>query len=530
VLTELHIEDLGVIARLDLTLGSGLTAVTGETGAGKTMLVEALELLVGGRADASIVRPGATEARVDGRFVAGDTELVLTRVVPAEGRSRAYVDGRPSTVGALAEAAAGLVDLHGQHDHQSLLSGPTQRAALDAFGDVDTAPLRAARARLTVIEAELAALGGAARERAREIDLLRFQVDELAAAQLDDVDEEARLQAAEEVLADAVGHREAGASVHEALAADGGARDAVAAALSALTVRLPFRSVADRLAALLAELDDVIVELRDAAEGIEEDPEQLAAVRARRQQLRDLCRKYGDDLDEVLAYQQDAATRLAELQVHEERATVIDAEHRDAVAAERKAAVKVGRQRRAAAVPLGEAVTARLRELAMPHATVTVEVDDDPAGEHVQFVLAANPGSPALPVAKAASGGELARTMLALRLVLTAPGETARTLVFDEVDAGIGGTAASAVGQALAEVGRTHQVLVVTHLAQVAAQATTHVAVEKRTDGTTTTASASIVGGDERITELARMLSGDEGGDAARRHAVELLGGRRPSR
>jgi DNA repair protein RecN (Recombination protein N) len=527
MLTELHIEDLGVIARLDLAFGSGMTAVTGETGAGKTMLVEALELLVGGRADSTIVRPGATEARVDGRFVTGDTELVLSRVVPADGRSRAYVDGRPSTVGALAEAAAGLVDLHGQHDHQSLLAGPTQRAALDAYGDVDTGPLRAARGRLTVIEAELAALGGAARERAREIDLLRFQVGELAGAAITDVDEEARLQQVEDVLADAAGHREAGAAVHDALADDGGARDAVAAALSALTVRMPFRSVADRLAALLAELDDVIGELRDVAEGIEEDPEQLAAVRGRRQQLRDLCRKYGDDLAEVAAYEQEAATRLAELEGHEERATVIDAEHRDAVAAERKAAAKVGRQRRNAAEPLAAAVTDRLRDLAMPHASVTVEIaPDDPAGEHVQFLLAANPGSPALPVAKAASGGELARTMLALRLVLTAPGEEARTLVFDEVDAGIGGTAATAVGHALAEVGRTHQVFVVTHLAQVAAQATTQVAVTKHTDGSSTTATAAVVTGEARVAELARMLSGEEGGDAARRHAVELLAGR----
>src|SRR5687768_1096194 len=189
MLTELHIEDLGVIARLDLTFGPGMTAVTGETGAGKTMLVEALELLVGGRADATIVRPGAAEARVDGRFVTGDDEVVLSRVVPADGRSRAYVTGRPSTVGALAEAAAGLVDLHGQHEHQSLLAGPTQRAALDNFGGVDIVPLRDARARVTVLDAELAALGGAARERAREIDLLRYQVAELVAAQLDDVDE-----------------------------------------------------------------------------------------------------------------------------------------------------------------------------------------------------------------------------------------------------------------------------------------------------------------------------------------------------
>jgi DNA repair protein RecN (Recombination protein N) len=184
MLTELHIEDLGVIERLDLALGAGMTAVTGETGAGKTMLVGALELLVGGRADASVVRPGAAEARVDGRFVVGDREVVLTRVVPAEGRSRAYVDGRPATVAALAEAASGLVDLHGQHDHQSLLAPATQRAALDVYGDVDTSALREARARLAVLQAELAALGGSARERAREIDLLRFQVAELDAAGL----------------------------------------------------------------------------------------------------------------------------------------------------------------------------------------------------------------------------------------------------------------------------------------------------------------------------------------------------------
>ena len=164
MLTELHIESLGVIERLDLTLGPGMTAVTGETGAGKTMLVEALELLVGGRAEATIVRPGAIEARIDGRFVAGDIELVLTRVVPAEGRSRAYIDGRPATVGALAEAAAGLVDLHGQHDHQSLLAGPTQRQALDRFGSIELGPLRAARTRLTELDAELVALGG---DRAR---------------------------------------------------------------------------------------------------------------------------------------------------------------------------------------------------------------------------------------------------------------------------------------------------------------------------------------------------------------------------
>jgi DNA repair protein RecN (Recombination protein N) len=532
MLTELHIENLGVIERLDLVLGPGMTAVTGETGAGKTMLVEAVELLVGGRADVTVVRPGAREARVDGRFVHGDDELVLTRVVPGEGRSRAYIDGRPSTVAGLHEATAGLVDLHGQHEHQSLLAGPTQRAALDGFGDVDVAPLRAARARLTVLDAELATLGGAARERAREINLLRYQVAELDAAALDDPDEEARLAEREDALADAAGHREAGAAVHEALAADGGARDGLADALSTLRGRAPFREPADRLAALLAEVDDVVGALRDITEGIDEDPEQLAAVRQRRQLLRDLCRKYGDDVAEVLRYHDTAADRLAELEDHDRRAGVIDAERAGAAAAESDAAGVVGAARRAAAPRLGEAVTDRLRVLAMPHATVTVVVDDDdPAGEHVQFELTANPGAPGLALARVASGGELARSMLALRLVASADDETSceepRTLVFDEVDAGIGGAAATAVGAALAEVGRRHQVLVVTHLAQVAAQATTQIAVVKSVAGGVTTATAAAVEGEARVAELARMLSGEEGGEAAHRHAGELLKSRR---
>ena len=281
MLSELHVEHLGVIERLDLVFGPGLTAVTGETGAGKTMLVEALELLVGGRADASIVRPGAPEVRIDGRFVelvghGGTDELVLSRVVPAEGRSRAYVDGRPSTVAALAEVAAPIVDLHGQHAHQSLLAPATQRAALDQFGGVDLAPLRAARARLTELDAELAALGGDLRSRAREIDLLRFQVDELVAAGLDDPDEERRLEALEDQLADAVGHRTAGAAAHAALTEDGGGRDALAAAVGALAGRSPYGAVEDRVRSLLAELDDLVSDLGRIRDGIEEDPQQLA--------------------------------------------------------------------------------------------------------------------------------------------------------------------------------------------------------------------------------------------------------------
>lgn len=530
MLSELHIENLGVIERVELRLGPGMTAVTGETGAGKTMLVEALELLVGGRADPTIVRPGATEARVDGRFERGDDEVVLSRVVPADGRSRAYVDGRPATAAALASVAAELVELHGQHAHQSLLGAGTQRDALDVFGDVDLAPRQVTRARLVEIDAELAVLGGDERARAREIDLLRFQVTELEAAALEDEHEDDRLAAEEESLADAVGHREAAATAIEALTADPqGARDVIAAGLSALGDRTPFAAEIVRLRGLLAELDDVVSELGSTADAIEDDPARLAGVRERRQLLRDLGRKYGVDLTEVLAYAAEAARRLDELERFDQRAAELDEIRAEAAAAERAASRRVGDARRAAAGRLGVAVTAALRSLALPHAEVVVDVgsaDDDPGGDRVQFLFTANPGSPLLPLTKVASGGELARAMLALRLVLTATTPAAgtdATYVFDEVDAGIGGKAADAVGAALAEVGRGHQVLIVTHLAQVAAQADVQLVVAKDVRDGTTTTTVTGVEGDMRIGELARMLSGDERGDAARAHAAQLL-------
>ena len=256
----------------------------------------------------------------------------------------------------------------------------------------------------------------------------------------------------------------------------------------------------------------------------------MAEVRGRRQLLRDLCRKYGDDLLAVQTYRDEAARRLRELEQFDQRAVELDDERVAAVAAERSAAEAVGRARRAVAPRLADAVTERLRELAMPHAEVAITVgmhDDDHPGDQVQFLLSANPGAPLLPLTKVASGGELARAMLALRLVLTdLDGDAPRTLVFDEVDAGIGGTAAAAVGQALAAIARTHQVLVVTHLAQVAAQAATQVLVTKHVADEQTLATVEVVSGTRRVEEVARMLSGAKGGEAARRHAVELLGQR----
>ncbi|MCB9371364.1 MAG: DNA repair protein RecN [Microthrixaceae bacterium] len=521
MLSELAVEDLGVIEKLSLLLGPGMTAVTGETGAGKTLVVGAIDLLVGGRADPRLVRPGAAEARVEGRFLHRDDEVVVTRVIPREGRSRAYIDGRLATVAALAELGAELVDLHGQHAHQSLLSPSVQRRSLDRFGSVDLAPLHDARQRLAEIDRALDALGGDERARAREIDLLRYQVDELAAASLEDPGEDDRLEAEEDRLADAVAHREAAGQALEALTGEGGGQDRLAAALAAVAGRAPFAAAEGRLLAAQAELADVAAELRAAGEAIVEDPERLAAVRARRRLLHELTRKYGESLAEVIAYRDELSARLADLEAYEERARALDARRGEAVAAVDDAAAAVGRARRAAAPGLAEATQSHLAALAMPKARLGVSVADDDPGDDVAFTLAANPGAALLPLAKVASGGELARTMLALRLVLTAGPPV---LVFDEVDAGVGGAAALAVGRSLAALGADHQVLVVTHLPQVAAFADAQVAVAKADDGSVTTTQVAVLDEAARVVELARMLSGTPDSEAAHEHAAELLG------
>ncbi len=527
MLFELHIEDLGVIDRLDLVLGTGLVAVTGETGAGKTMLVEAVNLLVGGRSDAARVRSGASEARVEGRFVVGDEEWVVARVVPVDGRSRAYVNGRLATVGQLVEIGERLVDLHGQHAHQSLLTTAVQRAALDEFAGVDLDPLRVARARLTEIDASLAALGGDGRVRARDLELLRYQIDEIEAAAILSIDEENDVARLEDSLADATAHREAANEAASSLSDDDGILDRLGTVTSRLGARRPFDDVVARLRAVLVELGDLAREVRAIADTCDDDPERLAEVRARRQQLRDLRRKYGDTLADVLVYLEECRVRAAEIESHDERVAALEAERVEVLATERAAAAVVAKARRASAKKLGTAITSHLPALAMPRATVSITVDGDDPADDVAFLLAANPGLPAVPLAKAASGGELARTMLAMRLVLSSGPPV---LVFDEVDAGIGGQAATHVAEALAQLAGRRQILVVTHLAQVAARADHHVVVDKEfvTRGRTesTVARAKVVDGTSRVAEIARMLSGDPESAAARRHAKELLSGK----
>lgn len=519
MLTELHIENLGVIDTLDLQLSEGLVALTGETGAGKTMIVEAINLLVGGRADAGMVRPGSTEARVEGRFVFGDEEVILCRTIPLDGRSRAYVNGRLATVGQLAEHGLDLVDMHGQHAHQSLLGAKAQREALDAYAKVDLEPLRNARAVVTEIDAALATLGGDDRMRAREIDLLRFQVNEIIEAALQGADEDEQLSRDEDVLADAVNYRESLWKAVASLSEESGATDNLGNAVSALSNKEPFAGFVSRLKALQSELEDLSADIRDEADSIEENPSRLDEVRQRRQLLVDLRRKYGDSLEEVIAFGEESAVRLAELESFEARAATLDQERAVAVRKLEAAQAVVGKARRDGAAPLAQHVQKNLRTLAMAHAVIDVSVGQDP-GDEVVFLLAANPGSPVMPLTKVASGGELARTMLALRLVLSSG---PNTLVFDEVDAGIGGEAAVAVAQALALLGKRHQVLVVTHLPQVAAAGHAHIQVSKSVRSGKTYAQAATLGEEERVAEIARMLSGGVAEATALEHARELL-------
>ncbi len=532
MLIELRIENLGIIEEMQVVVGGGLTVITGETGAGKTLVVEALELLAGTRADTSLVRPGADEARVDGRFedpLTGE-EIVVARVVPADGRSRAYIDGRLATVSELNDLGARLIDLHGQHAHQSLLAPSMQRAVLDTFaGPPALKPLAdyQTRAELRAIETAMQGLGGDERSRAREISLLEYQINEINEAGLEDPDEAAVREREEEALAGAAEDREALMAAHDAI--DGRAVDAVGVAAAALTARTTSPELTARVRALQAELSELAHDLRVAGESVIEDPERLEAVRLRRRLLRELERKYGETLVEVLEHRDEAADRLAELVGHAARTMALEADRERVESVAATAAAKLHKARVGAAGTLADAVQERMRRLAMPHADLAISVEAAEPGEdgtdRVVFLLAANAGEAAQPLSKVASGGELSRAMLALRVALAARGGRGRgpVLVFDEVDAGIGGEAGAAVGRELAALAESAQVLCITHLAQVAACADAQVVVRKAEHGGRTTASARAVEGEDRVAELSRMLAGVEESAHARRHAEELL-------
>lgn len=523
MLVELAVRDLGVISDLRISFGPGMTALTGETGAGKTMIVEAVGLLCGGRADPSRVRAGAQETVVEGLFVDGDdVETVIRRIVPADGRSRCYVDGALVTAAALSELMAGHVEICGQHGSVRLAGATAQRDALDRSAGIDVGPWRRAVLARQQLQAQLEEMGGDARARARELDLLRYQFDELSAARLDDAGEDDRLDAEEDLLAGAAAQREAVAVALDGISGEGGIADQLAAIVAPLATSGPVADVADRLAGAVAELQDLGRELRDLGDAIVDDPARLEEIAQRRQLLRELRRKYGDTLADVLRYRSELGERIAELDSHDERARALEAQLGEALAAERVEALAVGGQRRAAAPALASKINERLAALAMSSARLAIEVGDDgdPAGERVEFQLGIGQDVPPGPLARVASGGELSRVLLALYLVLS--GETP-TLVFDEVDSGVGGATATAIGTSLASLARDRQVLVVTHLPQVAAAADNQMVVRRSDDGGVASSTLVALERDERVIELSRMLAGAPGSRHARSHADELL-------
>ncbi len=565
MLGELHIRDLGVIDDARLEVSPGLNVLTGETGAGKTIVVDALTLLLGDRADPGAVRAGRPAALVEGRLAVGDDgqvaaaltaagaedeegEVVVARQVLAEGRSRAHLQGRMTTVAAVAEVVRPLVEVHGQYELQRLLRPAVQRELLDRFAGDKVLALREEFAvgwrRLRAVVRELDELASRARERAREADLLRYQVDEIEAASVR-AGELAELDAEAERLANAEALRDAAVLAWQLVEGDQDAGASTALGAAARAMAGPGRhdralgELAARAEGLAAEVTDLASSLRAYAEGALVDPERLDAVQARIALLRDLQRKYGEDEAAVLAYAERASARLAELEGGALRSGALESEAATLRARLSDLGGALSARRAEAAAELAAAVQAELTDLAMPHAElrIAVEQDTDPAGlevggrrlaagdqglDRAEIQLSANPGLPLRPLAKAASGGELSRVMLALRVVLAGIDRTP-TLVFDEVDAGVGGRTAAAVGQRLAQLARHHQVLVVTHLPQIAAYADRHFVVEKHSAGGQTSTAVRALDSGGRVTELSRMLSGMEGSGLAQAHAEELL-------
>lgn len=520
MLEELRIKNLGVIESVALILPKGSIAVTGETGAGKTMVINAIQLLAGARAEPDIVRRGSDQAIVEGRFIRPDgVEVVAKRVVPASGRSRAYLDGSLATAAELQAQIGPLVDIHGQHSQQSLLRSSTQREALDAFAGIDTGPLHEIRSKISGVDSELEQLGGDETERARRIDLLRYQLDELEAAHLLDPSEDQTLLQRETLLANAFEYQLSSRQAGELLSADGPAAEALVQAAGLLNDDGPFSDVYASIVALQDQLADVSSNLRAVGETITDDPEAREQVRERLSLLVELRRKYGPTLSDVMAYTTDLQEQLDQLESHDLRVRELTEARTASIIERDRVAEEIAHLRSAGAMPLARAIEAELQRLSMANASVEVRVVG-PAGDDVSIMLAPNPGLPMLAVGKGASGGELSRTMLALRLVL-AGGPPIQ--VFDEVDAGIGGSAARAVGRALGLLGNSGQVFVVTHLAQVASYTGSHIVIDKSNVGGSTTSQARLLTNDQRVIEVSRMLSGSPDSTIANEHAEELL-------
>jgi DNA repair protein RecN (Recombination protein N) len=576
VLEELRITGLGVIEDTTLPLTTGMNVITGETGAGKTMVVTGLGLLFGGRADAARVRADPGRATVEGRLhldtdrvnglheriidagadVDADGTLLLSRTVTVEGRSRAYVGGRAVPVAMLSELGEQVLALHGQSDQLRLLRPAEQRASLDRFAGADheklLSQLRERFAAWRAVADDLADRRRNARERNQEADLLRLGLDEITRVD-PQPGEDDLLREESQRLEHSEGLRTAASAAHFALGGAAESGEEVSDAVSQLSVArraLESQASVDRTLGELAEriteaaslVADITAEIGAYVASLEADPGRLQEIYERRAALRSLTRKYAEDTDGVIAWADRARTRLAELETSDELLEELDRERARLADEVASLAAEVSRSRQSAAERFAADVTAELTGLAMPHARVQVVVLARPVGrgepaltiagvecgigpdgaDEVELRLVAHPGAPALPLQKGASGGELSRVMLAIEVVFAGSGGPP-TLVFDEVDAGVGGQAAVEIGRRLARLARSHQVLVVTHLPQVAAFADRHLVVSKDTTGSFTTSGVRAVADTERSRELARMLAGLPDSDLGIAHAEELI-------
>ena len=549
MLRELHISGLGVIRDLDLELTEGLTVLTGETGTGKTMLTVGLALAGGARGGAHLVGPGATAARVQARFEVPDGwvsnpvgpddvsvdwvedgEVILARSVGTDGKSSARIGGQLTTASALSNVSARLIEIHGQHGSLRLLDPSTQTAFLDRYAGAPHLAAVAAYAesyqRATAARRALRRLEDDARDRERELDLLRYQVEEIrsVAPELGETDalrsEEHRLAHGERLL-------ELAAAAEEILAAEGGVAEGSASVVRGLGSIVELDAAAAGLAAraeaLAAEAAELGRDLRAYREGLALDPARLASIRERIGELKGLQRKYGPGDAEVLAFLDEAAARILSLSGADERLEELRAEVEALAPAVTALAEQVTAGRMGARTALADALGEEIQDLGMPGAAIQVALgslpEPGPSGaERVELRFRGGPGQPWLTFAKAASGGELSRVMLACRSVL-ADLDDVPTLVFDEVDAGIGGQAGLAVGRRLARLALTRQVVVVTHLPQIACFADRHVRVRKD-EGV---AQLEVLEDRERIPELSRMLAGLEASEHGASHAEELL-------
>ena len=549
VLEELRVENLLLIERAELRLAPGLNVLTGETGAGKTVLAHALDLLLGGRPRAGIVRPGAAEAYVEGSFeltdalraelgerIPDDAEvLVLARRVSAEGRTRAYMNGRSATAGELRDAGGALLSFYGQHEHRKLTLAASQLEILDGFCGPEQARRRhefaALYARDRDLRSELAALRERDGARDRELDLVEWELAEIDAAAPSEP-EEAALTAERERLRNLEGLRLAAAGAIEAIAPESGegGASALAGAARALEairgVDAPLDALAERAAVLSVEADDLARDLRQYGEAVDAPPGRLEEVEERLALFERLKRKHGGTVAMVLAHADTCRARRDELAGTEGALEEATAALRDVQAqlAERAGELRVERER--AAVELARAVVEVLRELAMDGASfevrLTPRADHGPSGgDEVEFLIAPNPGVPAGPLRETASGGELSRVMLALMSVASEAGPA--TLVFDEVDAGIGGQTARAVGDQLRTLADGRQVVCITHLPQIASVAARHFTIAKDTSADPARATVALLERGAVVGEIVRMLGADGGDTAARRHAKELL-------